>query len=367
MELPAHWWKALQIVNARLKELGTGVAERGLDGTVEELEALLIGVWKIESQGALLHGEDVPAINRYARAFEDALHKIAPPPPKKKKLDAPPPRLLPLSESHAVRGLDVAMLAHALGELSDFTSQTDKARLNHLFILDDWRRLLWASARISSWERYRALCKGEPPCNEAVPGRKFSRQAALTLLEAVAKYRVDLITPTPAVSMIACQRCGRHDGRERIRCTECSKLLCGRCLAPASGICIDDYAVRYNGIPADVRVGLSTAARAICAQFKLDEYTRNDSFVRALEEHGVSVVFHDDAQEGGDEVVDAKGKRSLHVRNRESGSTKRILFAALARCYMRSVEMAAEPELERYFVDVCMRIPVEEALAPRPA
>jgi hypothetical protein len=363
MELPTDWRKALTAVNTRLREIVPAVPAAGLDKTMEDIEDLVVAVWSIENQGALRHVVDeTPVVNRFAEAFQAPLHKIAPPPPKKIKRDTPPRKVLPLSETGAVRGIDAIMLVRALVEIGDFTRQTDKARAAHLLFLDDWRRLVWESARIPSWDRFRQLAAGEPAWAPRVPVLRFSRRSAITLLEAMSKYRVDLITPIPAVSMIGCQGCGKHDGRERVRCATCQKLFCGKCLARTAELCLADYAQRYRPLPAETRTSLFTAARDLCKRFRLDEFVRNASFAKALAEYGVDVVFDEHAPEGGAEETNKQGKISLRVKDRENATTKKILFAALGRCLFR--EAGSEPDAEQsaYFLDICLGLPIEEHL-----
>jgi len=110
------------------------------------------------------------------------------------------------------------------------------------------------------------------------------------------------------------------------------------------------------------RAGAAAAARRICARFRLDEHTRDEAFVRALSEMGVEVAFADSNPVEGQEAIDAKGKWHFRLRHHEQASTKRLLFAAIARSHFRSAGATQDPDLETYFVDICLNVPVEEAL-----
>jgi len=360
-DLPADWRKALTAVNARLKEICADVPGRGLDKVAEEIAELAVSVWAIEpSLRAVV--DEKPVANRFVEAFQSPMHKIAPPPPRKVKLHLPARKVHPLSEAGAVHALDAVMLVGALVHIGDFTRQTDKARAAHLLFLDDWRRMAWESARLTSWDRFRELAAGEPAWAGRVPNLRFSRRSAIQLLEALSKYRADLITPIPNVSMIACEGCGKFDGRERQRCGVCSKLYCGKCLAREPGLCIADYATRYRALPADARSSLRTAAQTVCRQFRLDEFTRNAAFVRALHEHGVEVIYDEHGPDEGREDTDRKGKITLRIRDRENATTKKILFASLGRCHFRAAEAEPDALQMAYFIDICLGVPLEDHL-----
>ncbi|MBI2931467.1 MAG: hypothetical protein HYY16_07425 [Planctomycetes bacterium] len=367
IDLPQDWSKALYKVQSRLRELISSVPERGLDPLMEGLEELAVSVWILEGRGVLRErADDVPIVNHFADAFPPPLHKVAPAPPKKLKRNIPPRKILPLSEAGAVRALDAIMLVRALVEIGDYTRQTDKARTNHLLFLDDWRRMVWESARIPSWDRLRELTAGDPPFASQITHVRFSRRAVIDLLQAVANWRADLITPIPNVSMIFCQRCGRHEGRERIRCGVCAKLFCGKCFSRTADLCLIDYAKRYETLSAETRATVSGAALEMCRRYRLDEFTRNAAFAKALEENGVQVVFHETAPESGEEIVDNKGNFVLRLRDRENATAKKILFAALARCHFRAAESTPDDPLVAYFVDTCLGIPLEEILGTNP-
>jgi len=364
-EASGLWRTALASTGRRIREILEDVPGRGLDRLMDDLRDLLTGVWILESVGALWHVDDegLPAANRFSDAIEMPLRKIAPPPPKKIKLDAPRRKILPLSESKVAPAFDAIMLLQALVEIGDSTRQPDKAREKHYLFLDDWRRMAWESAGVPSWDRCRELVLAGPPVGERVPSRRFSREAALALFEANHRHRQDLITPIPNVSMLACQQCGRFEGRERVRCGVCTRMFCGRCRARLSELCLADYArPRYAKVPPDVRAGIAGAARKICSRYRLDEFTRDETFVRALSELGVAVAFADANPAEGEEAADGKGKWHLRLCHRELASTKRLLFAAIARAHFRDAETPPDPDLEAYFVDICLNVPVEDAL-----
>jgi len=362
-EATGLWRTALSSASRRLKSSLEDAAGRGLDRVMDDLFELFTGVWALESSGALWRSDDegLPVINRFFQTLASPLHALAPPPPKKIKLDAPQRRILPLSEAKIAPAFDTIMLLQALLEIGDFTRVPDRARERHYLFLDDWRRMVWESARIDSWARTRELVLAAAPIE--IPARQFSREAALALFEANHRHRQDLITPLPNVSMIACQKCGRFEGRERTRCEVCRRMFCGRCRARQTELCLGDYAKpRFAKLPVDSRTGAAAAARKICTRFRLDEHTRDDSFVRALSEMGVEVAFADSNPAEGMEAVDAKGKWHFRLRHHEQASTKRLLFAAIARAHFRSTGVAHDPEMETYFVDICLNVPVEDAL-----
>jgi hypothetical protein len=364
-EASGLWRTALSSAGRRLRASLDDVAGRGLDAVMDDLFELFAAVWTLESSGALWQQDDegLPVINRFFQTLGSPLHTLAPPPPKKIKLDAPQRRILPLSESKVAPAFDTIMMLQALLEIGDFTRVPDRAREKHYLFLDDWRRMVWESARIDSWARTRELVLAAPPVVDLIPARRFSREAALALFEANHRHRQDLITPMPNVSMLACQRCGRFEGRERTRCEVCRRMFCGRCRARQTELCLGDYAKpRFSKIPADVRAGAAGAARKICSRFRLDEHTRDDSFIRALSEMGVEVAFADSNPAEGQEAMDAKGKWHFRLRHHEQASTKRLLFAAIGRAYFRSTGATPDPELESYFVDICLNVPIEEAL-----
>ncbi len=364
-EASGLWRTALAAAGRRVRTILEDVPGRGLDRVMDDLFDLFAAVWALETTGALWRADDegLPVVNRFTTTLEAPLHQLAPPPPKKIKLDAPQRRILPLSEAKVAPAFDTIMLLQALMEIGDFTRFPDRAREKHYLFLDDWRRMAWESARIDSWSRTRELVLAGPPLEEKIPARRFSREAALALFEANHRHRQDLITPLPNVSMLACQKCGGFEGRERTRCEVCRRMFCGRCRARQSELCLGDYAKpRFAKIPADARAGAAAAARRICARFRLDEHTRDEAFVRALSEMGVEVAFADSNPVEGQEAVDAKGKWHFRLRHHEQASTKRLLFAAIARAHFRSAGGSQDPDFETYFVDICLNVPVEEAL-----
>ena len=77
---------------------------------------------------------------------------------------------------------------------------------------------------------------------------------------------------------------------------------------------------------------------------------------------GVEVAFADSNPAEGLEAMDAKGKWHFRLRHHEQASTKRLLFAAIGRAHFRSTGATHDPDLETYFVDICLNVPVEEAL-----
>jgi hypothetical protein len=364
-QAPDLWRTAHSATGRRLRAVLEDVPGRGLDRVMEDLFDLLAAVWNLEGAGALwrIDDEGLPVVNRFFGTFESPLRHLAPPPPKKIKLDAPQRKILPLSEGKVATAFDVVMLLQALVEIGDSTRQPDRAREKHYLFLDDWRRMVWESSGVTSWDRTRELALAAPPLDDRIPSRRFSREAALALFEANHRHRLDQITPLPNVSMIACQKCGRFEGRERMRCEVCRRMFCGRCRARQSELCLADYArPRYAKVSADTRSAVAAAAHKFCARHRLDEHTRDEAFVRALSEVGVEVAFADSNPVEGSEAMDAKGKWHLRLRHREQASTKRLLFAAAARAYFRSAGTPHDPELEAYFVDICLNVPIEEAL-----
>ncbi|MBI4563870.1 MAG: hypothetical protein HY716_04155 [Planctomycetes bacterium] len=360
---PDLWRTALAAVNLRLGEIIRDVPERGLDRVVREVRDLLMAVWVLESAGALRFSEEgLPVVNRFANAIQSAMRKIAPPLPKKVKLNAPTRKVLPLSPTAVAVAFDDLMLLRGLIEIGDYTRQPDKERDRHVGFLDDWRRQTWEGARVASWERCRELVLSAP-IDWSVPGRRFSREAAMELLEAIHRRRQDHITRIPNVSMLACQRCGRFEGRERVRCSVCSRMFCGRCRARTSDLCLADYVrPRYGNIPPETRLSLGSEARNLCARYRLDEHTRDEAFVKALAEMDIKVTFMDAHPAEGAEEQDAKGIWHLRLKHREYASTKRQCFAAMARATLRRLALPADADLEAYFVDTCLGIPIEDAL-----
>src|SRR5258706_12513159 len=157
--------------------------------------------------------------------------------------------------------------------------------------MDDWRRMIWESAKITDWTKYRTLAPAE---DRMLEGR-LSRASALAVLEATHKRRVDNITPIPDVSMLGCARCAGFRGRDRVRCATCKGTFCTKCLGPTADLCWSDYAARYSPIDADTRQKMLAEVRALLKEYKLDPYTRNDAFARALKEQGIDVTYQDAA------------------------------------------------------------------------
>ncbi len=339
---------------ARVREAVAAVPEKGLDFAVGEVEQALVSAWRLERQGRIAP-RDVPGL---VQLVESYLRKIAPPPPKKVKFSDPLPRILPLSEASVRPALDVAMLLMALTQVGDFIEETDKSRIVHEHFLDDWRRMVFASARLDGWPRFRELATTE----ELVLEGRLSREATLQVLEAIQKRRTDHITPVPDLSMLACARCGGFRGRDRVRCATCKKTFCTRCAAPTAELCLLDYAGRYAAIDPERRAKLAGDALSVMRAYKLDPHSRNDAFVRALREEGVDVVFIESAPLEGEESESAQSRRKLSMRDRESAGFRRVLIAALARCYFRATGQPADRLLEDYFVDVCAGLTIEEAL-----
>ncbi len=365
------WKSALAGFRVRLKEIQDAATAKGLDEAMGGLAQLLHAVWHLESKGVLWQVEDeIPAANRFADAAEQAMRKIAPPLPKKVKLDAPLRKIPPLSEARVVDAFDSMMLLRALQEIGDYTRQPDKDKDKFQLFMDDWRRVTFEGARLPSWAKARELVAAAGAVDERIPGRRFSRDAVVRILESNEARLKDKITRIPDLSMLACEHCGRYDGRERVRCAVCSRMFCGRCRARTTELCLADYAVpKYGSFAPEVRLGVSAAARAICGKFRLDEHTRDDNFVRALQELGVETVFADANPDGGEEVQDNKGKWHLRLKHREASGTKRLLFAAIARAHFRGLETPPDfPEAEALFVDTCLGVPIEDALSwPRRA
>lgn len=342
---------------ARVRDAVAGTATHGLDRTVAETEEALVSLWLLERKGSIAPRE-VPS---HVRSVEEHLKKIAPPPPKKVKFDAPLRKILPMAETSVRPGLDAAMLLIALTQVGDYTEETDKTRLTHELFLDDWRRMLWESARISDWARFRALATTE----ERVLEGRLSRDAAIQALEAIAKRRADKLTTVPDLSMLACARCGGFRGRDRVRCSECRGTFCTRCTARTGDLCLPHYAARFATIDPERRGKIASDLKTILKDYRLSEHARNDAFVRALHEEGVDVVFVDSAPLGGEESETSQGRRKLVMRDREGPDAKRTFFGALARCYFRAAGGVGDRLLEDFFVDLCLGVAVEDALKAR--
>ncbi|HLF92138.1 MAG TPA: hypothetical protein VJB14_01645 [Planctomycetota bacterium] len=344
-------------VKTHVREAIAVTSTKGLDATVAAVEEALVAAWLLERRG-VLGTRDVPDV---VDAVVSALKKIAPPPPKKIKFSDPLRKILPLAETSVKPAADVALLLLALTQVGDFTEQTDKKRKDFELFLDDWRRMTWESARVSDWKRFRELATKD----ERVMEGRLSRESALAVLEAIANRRTDYITPVPDVSMLACARCGGFRGRDRARCSTCKGTYCTKCLGPTADVCIADYAARYATIDPERRQRIAGDARAILKEFKLDPYSRNDTFVRALKERGVDVTFQDLASLEGVESNGPQGRVKFLLCDRQGPATKRALFGALARTSFRAAEVDIDPLATEYFVDLCLGLPIDDALKAR--
>ncbi len=351
-----------------------------LDPMVAELEATLVFVWEKKVAGEIAPN----AIPSIVSAFHQTLKKVAPPPPKKVKFDAPLRKVLPLAESSVRAALDVVLLLEGLVQVGDFTEQTDKERQAYRLFLDAWRRMIFESAKIASFDRFRAMIGRE----ERVIGlHRFSRSAAIDVLEGLHRRRTEKFASVPDVSMIACARCGGFKSRERLKCGQCRSLFCTRCFSPERELCLMDYAARYAGLDPETRRRIGRLAADLCRKHRLDPHLRNDSFVAPLQEMGVDVAFQESTTEEGTES-EKKGRRRLVLRPRESSAVKRFLFAALYRATMRVATQPtpppeddpkappgpppfdpaaiADPLYVEYFVDTCMGLALDEALGGAP-
>ncbi len=341
-------------VKTRVRDAAAAVGEKGLDATVVEIERALVEGWILERKGAL-GPRSVPG---FVDAVVSALKKLAPPPPKKVKFSDPLRRILPLAEAGVQPAFDTAALLLAFSQVGDYTQVTDKKRKEHELFLDDWRRMTWESARVADWAKFRSLLKME----ERVLEGRLSRESAFAVLQAVQARRKDNITPVPDVSVLACARCGGFRGGDRARCAQCQGTFCTRCLGPTADLCLADYATRYAPIDAETRQRIAGDVKALLKEFRLDAYSRNDTFVRALKEKGVDVTFQDSAPLEGQEVDGQHGRMKLLIRNREGPATRRAFFGALARSHFRAAELPIEPLQVDLFVEICLGLPIEEAL-----
>lgn len=344
---------------------------------VADLEATLVFVWEKK-----IAGEIAPnAIPSIVSAFHQTLKKIAPPPPKKVKFDAPLRKILPLAEASLRPALDIVMLLEGLVQVGDFTEQADKERQAYRLFLDDWRRMVFESGKIASFDRFRAVVGRE---ERVIGPHRFSRSAAIDVLEGLHKRRTEKFASVPDVSMIACARCGGFKSRERLKCGQCKGLFCTRCFSPEREVCLKDYAAKYAGLDPGMRQRIVRLAAELCRKHRLDPYIRNDSFVAPLQEMGVDVVFQETTTEEGKET-EKKGRYRLALRPREASAVKRHLFSALYRAHMRvatqptpppdddpeappgpppfDAAAIADPLYLELFVDVCMGLAIEEALA----
>ncbi len=337
----------------RLRDAAAAAAQ-GLDRAVAEIEASLVSAWLLERKGTL-PPRNVPG---FVDAAVSALRKIAPPPPKKVKFSDPIRRILPLGEASVRPALDVALLLLALTQVGDFTEQTDKKRKEQELFLDDWRRMIWESARISDWGRFRQLATAE----ERVLEGRLSRESMLAILQAVQARRADNITPVPDVSILACGRCGAFKGRDRVRCATCRGTFCTKCVGPTADLCMSDYATRYAPLDPAARQKIAADARALLKELRVDGHTRIDALARALAEKGIDAVFAEGATLEGQETDGKHGRTHFSIRAREGPAVKRALFAVLGRASFRAAGAEVRPLEVDYFVETCMGVPIEEAL-----
>lgn len=347
LETPAN-------AKTQIREAVAAIGSKGLDAVVLAVEDALAQAWLMERRG-VLSPREVPD---FIDAVVNVLKKIAPPPPKKVKFSDPLRKILPLSEENVKAATDVALLILALSQVGDFTEVTDKKREAYALFLDDWRRMIWESAKIGDWAKYRQLAPGE---DRMLEGR-LSRNSALAVLEATHKRRIDNISPIPDVSMLGCARCGGFRGRDRVRCHACKGTFCTKCLGPTAEFCLADYAQRYVPIDADTRQKMLAEVRALLKEYKLDPYTRNDAFARGLKEMGVDVTFQDAAPIEGSESEGQHGRVKLLIRDRESPTAKRAFFGSMARIQARIKGVETDALRTELFVDYCMGLQIEDAL-----
>ena len=347
LETPAN-------AKTQIREAVAAVPAKGLDATVVAVEDALSQAWLMQRRG-VLGAREVPD---FVDSVVNALKKLAPPPPKKVKFSEPLRKILPLGEENVKAATDVVLLLLALQQVGDFTEVTDKKRKDYELFMDDWRRMTWESAKINDWAKFRTLA----PAEERVLEGRLSRASAISVLEATQKRRIDNITPIPDVSMLGCARCGGFRGRDRVLCHTCKGTFCTRCLGPTADLCLTDYAQRYAPIDSETRQKIAADVKALLKEFKLDAYTRNDSFARALKERGVDVTFVDSAPIEGQESDGPHGRVKFMIRDRESPTTKRALFGALARSHFRSAGVDLDPLRTDFFVELCLGSPIEDAL-----
>ena len=347
LETPAN-------AKTQIREAVAAVSAKGLDATVIAVEDALVQAWLMQRRG-VLGAREVPD---FVDSVVNALKKIAPPPPKKVKFSEPLRKILPMAEENVKAATDVALLLLALQQVGDFTEVTDKKRKDYELFLDDWRRMTWESAKINDWVKFRTLA----PAEERILEGRLSRASAISVLEATHKRRVDNITPIPDVSMLGCARCGGFRGRDRVLCHTCKGTFCTKCLGPTADLCLSDYAVRYASIDAETRQKIAMDVKALLKEFKLDAYTRNDVFARALKERGVDVTFVDSAPVEGQESDGPHGRVKFLIRDREGPTAKRALFGALARSHFRAAGVDLDPLRTDFFVELCLGSPIEDAL-----
>ncbi len=341
-------------VKTRIKEAVAALESKGLDYVIAEVEAALVQAWSLERRG-VIGSRGVPDL---VDAVVTTLKKLAPPPPKKVKFSDPLRKILPITEASVKLGLDAALLLLALTQVGDYIEVPDKKRKEQELFLDDWRRMIWESGKIRDWAQLRQLAGTD---ERNLEGR-LSRNSSLTVLEAIQARRTDNITPIPDVSMLGCARCGGFRGRDRIRCATCKGTYCTKCLGPTADTCISDYAVRYSPIDPETREHIANDVRALLKEFRLDAYSRNDVFIRALRERGVDVTFQDQASLEGEEQAGQHGRVKFLIKDREGPGIRRAFFGALARNQFRSLGEEPDPLKTDLFVELCLGLPIEDAL-----
>src|SRR5436190_10675418 len=178
LETPAN-------AKTQIREAVAAVGEKGLDATVVAVEDALVQAWLMQRRG-VLGAREVPD---FVDSVVSALKKLAPPPPKKVKFSDPLRKILPILPENAKPGADVALLLLALQQVGDFTEVPDKKRKDYELFLDDWRRMIWESAKINDWAKFRTLV----PADERMLEGRLSRASATSVLEATHKRRVDFI------------------------------------------------------------------------------------------------------------------------------------------------------------------------------
>lgn len=353
-------------VRDALRELHSRVEAEGLDPVIRVLEDHLVAIWSLEEAGAFRATDgDEPPVNAYAELFPPVFRKLAPPPPKKVKLDQPIRRIPPLSKANVRAAVDVATMLQGLLDIGDWTQLPDKERVNRELLMDDWRRMIFDSAALRSWDEFRAAAPASAPDSpaEKLLTTKFSRSGMIATLQAMSERRKDNITTLPNVSVLACRQCGGFQGRERMRCEKCSGVFCVRCRARSADLCLADYVVeKYGAVAPDLRARIIAEAQSMCTKARLDEHTRNELFVKFLAERGIDVVFADTAPEDGEEGEAPHGRRKLLVRSRENATVRRIFFASLARAHFAGNSIEPTPVIEALFVDSCLGVPVETGL-----
>jgi hypothetical protein len=124
-----------------------------------------------------------------------------------------------------------------------------------------------------------------------------------------------------------------------------------------------DYSTRYAAVAPEDRQRIGSEARTLLKELRLDAHTRNDAIARGLKEKGVDVVFTESAPLEGQETDGEHGRTKFQIRDRESGGVKRALFGALARRHLSAAGPEVKPLDVDYFVEICMGVPVDDALS----